>query len=325
MPMTSSRWDETWHRLREWTNSQPPSERLAAQILHFDGYQDVDPSHPLGGRDGGKDILCTRDGLRCWAAVYFPRGQQDFKTIKDKFLDDFQKAKAQQPPVARFLFVTNQELRLAQREELAEQSGDIEVGLYHLERITVLLDSPGMQSVRSQFLSIESDSNDGRGGKGGSGYVLGDRATVIAGKGGRGGVGGPGGDGGSGYVAGDDAFIKAGGGGDAGQPGGQGGRGARGPLDEFGTPSDQWGAGRGGRGAGTPEGIHLREVLSRVCSEYLERFPQDAPFIEAGLEQVPTDWLNQRLMELGEKWRVDGDDNFRTPERALAGSLASPL
>jgi len=44
--------------------------------------------------------------------------------------------------------------------------------------------------------------------------------------------------------------------------------------------------------------------------EYLERFSDDAPFINAGLEQVPTDWLNQRLVVLGE--RVDEDDSFRT-------------
>jgi hypothetical protein len=63
--------------LREWTNGQAPSERLAVQILLFNGYEDVDPSHPLGGQDGGQDILCANDGLRCLAAVYFPRGQQN--------------------------------------------------------------------------------------------------------------------------------------------------------------------------------------------------------------------------------------------------------
>ena len=95
------------------------------------------------------------------------------------------------------------------------------------------------------------------------------------------------------------------------QPGGQGGRGARGPIDRFGTPSNLWGAGRGGRGASTPEFSRRREVLSEICREYSERFPQDAPYIDAGLEQVPTDWLNQRLVELGERWQVDGDDTFR--------------
>jgi hypothetical protein len=54
----------------------------------------------------------------------------------------------------------------------------------------------------------------------------------------------------------------------------------------FGTPSDQWGVGRGGRGGSTPEGIRLRELLARICREYSERFPEDAPYIDAGLEQV---------------------------------------
>jgi hypothetical protein len=56
------RYDETWHRLREWTNGQAPSERLAAQILINQGFSDVDPSHPLGGKDGGKDAIAKKDG-----------------------------------------------------------------------------------------------------------------------------------------------------------------------------------------------------------------------------------------------------------------------
>jgi hypothetical protein len=156
--MTRDRWDETWHRLREWTNGQAPSERLAAQLLIFAGYEGVDPSHPLGGPDGGMDILCTKDGLRCLAAVYFPRGQQKLREIKRKFRGDIQKARSQQPPINRFVFVTNQELRLADREELrqagTEVARDIEVHLYHLELITAFLDAPEMQAVRSQFLGI---------------------------------------------------------------------------------------------------------------------------------------------------------------------------
>jgi hypothetical protein len=247
--------------------------------------------------------------------VYFSRGQQEFREIKNKFRGDFGKAKSQQPPIDRFLFVTNQELRLAEREELhkaaKEVARDIEVGLYHLERVTVLLDSPGMQTVRSQFLGIEGGSHDGRGGQGGNAHAIGARSTAIGGQGGRGGVG-PGGDGGHGVANGDRSISIGGNGGDGAQSGGVGGRGARGPTERFGFPSYMWGAGRGGRGGCTPEFIRLSEVLSSICREYLQRFPQDEPFINAGLEQVPTDWLNQRLVELGERWQVDGDDTFRT-------------
>lgn len=39
--------DETQKRLLDWSYSQPPSERLAAQVLDAEGYGDIDPSHPL--------------------------------------------------------------------------------------------------------------------------------------------------------------------------------------------------------------------------------------------------------------------------------------
>ena len=70
--MVRNRYDETWHRLREWTKGQTPSERLAAQILLHEGFSDFDPSHPLGGKDGGKDAIATKEGMRFAMAVYFP-------------------------------------------------------------------------------------------------------------------------------------------------------------------------------------------------------------------------------------------------------------
>ncbi|WP_067470359.1 hypothetical protein [Nocardia amamiensis] len=83
-----TRTDETRHRLLEWTQGQAPSERLAAQVLAHEGFEDIDPSHPLGGQDGGRDGVCTRDGQRWIFAVYFPRGQQSLTNIKKKLCDD---------------------------------------------------------------------------------------------------------------------------------------------------------------------------------------------------------------------------------------------
>ena len=71
--------DETWNRLSNWTKGQKPSERLAAHILSSEGFKSIDPSHPLGGRDGLKDIISRKDNLEYVAAAYFPRGQKDFK------------------------------------------------------------------------------------------------------------------------------------------------------------------------------------------------------------------------------------------------------
>ncbi len=153
----TDRWDETWHRLREWTSGQAPSERLAAQILLRDGFTDLDPSHPLGGKDGGKDAMCRKDGLLWVMAVYFPRGQQPFLTIERKFREDLQGVAANNGQ--GFAFVTNQEVMLAERKKLTEDAGALPVELYHLERITAILDKPAMGSVRKQFLSIDFPEN----------------------------------------------------------------------------------------------------------------------------------------------------------------------
>jgi len=146
----TQRWDETWYRLLEWTNGQGPSERLAAQILLAEGYSSVDPSHPLGGKDGCKDALCKR-GNQIWIlAVYFPRSQQSFSEIESKFRSDLKGVKLNS--AHGIVFITNQELRLSERKKLKSLGN---VDLLHLERITTILDSPQMASTRKQFLGID--------------------------------------------------------------------------------------------------------------------------------------------------------------------------
>jgi len=54
--------NETWRTLREWIKGSAAAERLAALILKADGFSSIDPSHPLGGPDGIKDILCAKEG-----------------------------------------------------------------------------------------------------------------------------------------------------------------------------------------------------------------------------------------------------------------------
>jgi hypothetical protein len=124
-----------------------PSERLSAQVLLSEGFEDLDPSHPLGGQDGGRDAIGRKDGKRWIMGVYFPRGQQDFRTIKDKFLQDLKGVLANR--VDGMVFVTNQGLRLAERKELREAAALKDLELYHLGRITAVLDKPEMTSVRT--------------------------------------------------------------------------------------------------------------------------------------------------------------------------------
>jgi len=144
--------DETWHRLLNWTYGQTPSERLAAQVLYPEGFRDVDPSHPLGGPDGGKDALAVKDGKRWTMAAYFPRGERSFSNIKAKFLSDWTGVASN--GADGMVFVTNQELRLAERRELTD-SVDGPVELFHLERVAGILDRPDMQAVRAQYLFID--------------------------------------------------------------------------------------------------------------------------------------------------------------------------
>ena len=144
---------ETWHRLREWDKAQSESERLAARLLSIEGYNGIDPSHPLGGPDGGLDILCKKDGQKCIIAVYFPRGQMGFREIQEKFEGNLAKASAHD--AMNFVFFTNQELTLGERVKLEDLAPPIAVDIYHLERIASCLDNPSGYGLRLEFVSIE--------------------------------------------------------------------------------------------------------------------------------------------------------------------------
>ncbi len=144
---------ETWHRLRDWDKGQADSERLAARLLAIEGYENIDPSHPLGGKDKGKDALCRKDGRSTVIAVYFPRGQQAMKAITDKFTADLDAAKGL--GAEGFTFVTNQELPLGEREALEDLGKPLAVEIFHLERLAASLDTPRGYGLRLEFLSID--------------------------------------------------------------------------------------------------------------------------------------------------------------------------
>lgn len=148
-------------------------------------------------------------------------------------------------------------------------------------------------------------SLEGKGGNGGSGRIKGDRGTLVGGKGGRGGKYGVGGNGGGGVVEGNDALIICGDGGDAGTEDGRGGRGARGPTERLGFHSSLWGFGRGGDGKNDPEYDRRVNLLIQIRNEYLLKFPEDARYINAGLDIVPKDWINQKLIECEESWQIE--------------------
>lgn len=145
--------DETWLRIKMWLKGQKAAERLSAHILAAEKFESVDPSHPLGGRDGLKDIVCTKDDINWIAACYFPKEQKSFKDLKSKFTEDFKGV--EKNDVEGFIFITNQELTLGQRSELLKHSNAIEIEIYHLERISHILNRPENYGIRLEFLDIE--------------------------------------------------------------------------------------------------------------------------------------------------------------------------
>jgi len=75
-----------------------------------------------------------------------------------------------------------------------------------------------------------------------------------------------------------------------------------------------WPYGRGGVGANAPEYNRRLELLIVIRHQYLTMFPERAPFIEAGIDHVPISWVNKRLAEGAENWRVEpGDEGYVLP------------
>jgi hypothetical protein len=140
--------------LASWRFGSTEAERLAAAILHLEGYKNIEPQAPLGGPDGKKDILCDR-GRRLWlGAVYFPPLTKNFQEIKEKFKFDLNGAVEHNRE--GIVFITNQRLKISERSHLKEialeQKKECEV--YDIERIRGILDVPTGYGVRVAFLRI---------------------------------------------------------------------------------------------------------------------------------------------------------------------------
>jgi hypothetical protein len=140
-------------------------------------------------------------------------------------------------------------------------------------------------------------------GSGGNATVSGKRSGAIGGDAGHSGIW-PGGPGGNAAVQGDDSFAMGGAGSNSGDPDGRGGRAAKSPMEIQDKETSMWKYGRGGIGANALEYNRRLAILTRVRQEYLSTFPDETPFINAGVDSVPEHWVNKRLEELGEAWRV---------------------
>jgi len=148
---------------------------------------------------------------------------------------------------------------------------------------------------------VPSPTSDGRGG---DATVAGNRSGAVGGNAGESGLF-PGGRGGDAHVKGDDSYARGGDGGNAPQPDGRGGKRTKSPGERENLSTTMWPYGYGGRGANDPEYDRRIQLLTQFRDEYMKAFPDDALFVKAGVDQVPVAWVNKRLEETGETWRVD--------------------
>ena len=145
---------DTEYKLMKWRGGTVQAERLSSALLHIEGYSSVDPQCPLGGPDGGKDLLCIKNDWKYVAAAYFPTTDKTFKEVKAKFCGDLVGVKKNSAD--GIVFITNQKLTPSERSDLEELASSCNAGgiLYHIERVIGILDSPAGYGTRLQFLDI---------------------------------------------------------------------------------------------------------------------------------------------------------------------------
>jgi len=124
---------------------------MAAKVLGIEGYVAIDPQSPVGGPDGTKDILCSKDDKEYVVGCYFPNGQKSFSDISKKFNDDF--VGVNKNSADGLVFVTNQKITPSERISLCE--GHTDSTIYHGEKVTGVLDSPKGYGVRLEYLGVE--------------------------------------------------------------------------------------------------------------------------------------------------------------------------
>ena len=154
----------TTQRLKDQLNSnQAGRERLCAALLSIDKrFSSVTPRHPEGGRDGGADMdAIFLPGQKAVGAVGFVNNANDSagqkKTIKAKFLEDAKSARKQADPPSAFVFFTNINLTVGEKNTLKKKAtklGFEEVDIYDRERMRLALDNVDGLAARLQFLDI---------------------------------------------------------------------------------------------------------------------------------------------------------------------------
>jgi hypothetical protein len=92
-------------------------------------------------------------------------------------------------------------------------------------------------------------------------------------------------------------------------------------MERMGQPTSTWRYGRGGAGANAPEYNRRIALLTTIRREFMDAFPEKVPYINAGVDPIPINWVNKRLKKLKEDWRVKmGDRGYILPPGAGANA-----
>jgi hypothetical protein len=155
---------ETDERLKSYLDTnQMHREQMCLAVMAIDRrFSDVRPRHPRGGPDGARDIEAFFNGVqRVFGAVGFVNQATDSDAHKrsawTKFSDDLTEALKQPTRPDVFIFFTNINLTIGERDALvqgAKARGLAHAEIFDRERIRIALDSPDGLSARFQYLGI---------------------------------------------------------------------------------------------------------------------------------------------------------------------------
>jgi hypothetical protein len=155
---------ETDERLKSYLDTnQMHREQMCLAVMAIDKrFSEVRPRHPRGGRDGARDIDAIFNSTqRAFGAVGFVNQASDSdvhkKTIKKKFAGDLSEALKEEPRPEVFVFFTNVNLTLGEKDELIKSAKVLGIShseVFDRERIRISLDNPDGLSIRFQYLGL---------------------------------------------------------------------------------------------------------------------------------------------------------------------------
>lgn len=155
---------DTDERLKGYLDTnQMHREQMCLAVMAIERrFTDVRPRHPRGGRDGARDIEALFNGAqRTFGAVGFVNQANDSdehkkKAVK-KYGDDLTEALKQEPKPEVFVFFTNVNLTVGEKDALVQEAkakGLAYAEVFDRERIRIALDSADGFGIRFQYLGI---------------------------------------------------------------------------------------------------------------------------------------------------------------------------